>query len=89
MNSNEFVHWLKGFIDACGVDLSVTQLNKIKDKLEETSEVYCPQQITPSQPYSPPWTIGDQPYDPNKIWYTSSTGTSSPSFGTDSEEYKN
>jgi hypothetical protein len=89
MNSNEFVHWLKGFIDACGVDLSVTQLNKIKDKLEETSEVYCPQQTTPSQPYSPPWTIGDQPIDPYRIWYTSSTGESSPSFGTDSEEYKN
>lgn len=87
MNSNEFVNWLKGFVDACGPDLSVVQLNKIKEKLEEVYEVNCPQTTLPTQPYSPPWTIGDQPYDPNKIWYTSATGT--PSFGTDSEEYNN
>jgi hypothetical protein len=89
MDSNEFVSWLRGFIDASGVDLSVTQLNKVKEKLEDVREVYCPQQIQPTQPYSPPWTIGDQPHDPNnpyKIWYTTSTGVN-PSLGVDPEEY--
>jgi len=85
MNSNEFVNWLKGFVDACGVDLSVTQLNKIKDKLEETYDVNCPQQTQPTLPYSPPWSIGDQPYDPNRIWYT--TSTAGPSFSSDPEDY--
>jgi hypothetical protein len=88
MNSNEFVNWLKGFIDGCDSELNETQLSKIKDKLDQVYDVKCPQQIqpvTPSWPYVPP--IGDQPYDPNRIWYTSSTGAP-PSFGSDSEEYK-
>lgn len=81
MNSNEFVNWLKGFVDACGMDLSVTQLNKVKEKLEDVTEVNCPQHVQPPLPYSPPWTIGDQPNDPNKIWFTTTTDT--PTFTTD------
>ena len=30
MNSNEFVNWLKGFVDACGEELNGEQLNKVK-----------------------------------------------------------
>ena len=86
MNSNDFVQWLKGYFDACEDNLSTKQLEKVKQKLRETYDVNCPQQIQPSQPYSPPWTIGDQPYDPNKIWYTS---TSNPSFSNDVGEYNN
>lgn len=86
MNSNEFVNWLKGFVDACGPDLSVTQLNKVKEKLEDVYEVNCPPTVQPHHPYVPP--IGDQPHDPNKIWFTTSTGTP-PSFSSDSNEYNN
>ena len=89
MNSNEFVNWLKGFIDGCESQLNETQLSKIKDKLDDVYDVNCPQQIQPvtlSWPYVPP--IGDQPYNPNKIWFTSTTTGTPPSFGSDSEEYK-
>lgn len=86
MNSNEFVQWLKGFVDASGEDLTSSQLNKIKDKLEDTYEVNCPPTVQPSLPYSPPWTIGDQPFDPNRIWYTTSTNTT-PSIGETPNEY--
>lgn len=79
MNSNEFVNWLRGFVDACGTDLSVTQLNKVKEKLEDVYDVNCPQQIQPSKPYTQPGTwIPDTPYDPRKIWFTTSTGNPHP-----------
>ena len=50
MNSNEFVHWLKGFIDGCESQLNETQLSKIKDKLDDVYDVNCHQQIQPVTP---------------------------------------
>lgn len=79
MNSNDFINWLRGYLSACGPSLNMDQMAKLKETLKGVSEVNCPQQIqpvTPSYPYVPP--IGDQPYNPNKIWFTSSTGTSHP-----------
>jgi len=85
MNSNEFVTWLKGFVEACGTSLSVTQLSTVKNKLEDVREVKC--NDIPIAPYTPP-TIGDNPYsDPNRIWCTTSTGA--PSFSKDVSEYYN
>lgn len=88
MNSNEFVHWLKGYFDACEDNLSTTQLEKVKQKLGETYDVNCPQHTQPSLPYSPPWTIGDEPYNPHKIWYTTST-SGAPSIGETPNDYNN
>jgi hypothetical protein len=83
MDSNEFVTWLKGFVEACGTSLSVTQLTTVKNKLKSVREVKC--NNFPTTPYTPP-TIGDNPYpDPNRIWYTTTTGY--PSFSTDETEY--
>jgi len=90
MNSNEFVNWLKGYLDGCDDKLTKSQVNKLKETLVDVYEINCPQQIQPITPsistvYVPP--IGDQPYGPPQIWYTTNTGTP-PSFGGDSEEYK-
>ena len=81
MDSNNFISWLRGFLDASESDtLSSTQTNIIKEKLLQTFEVRCGgiSSPPPVNPYSPPWVIGDQPYDPNKIWYTNYT--TSPPF---------
>ena len=86
MDSNEFVTWLRGFVEACGTDLSVTQLTTVKDKLSDVQEVKCDNfQRTP---YTLPPTIGDNPYsDPNRIWCSTSTGI--PSFSKDVGEFYN
>ena len=39
MDSNEFVIWLRGFVEASGTELSVTQLSTVKNKLETVTEV--------------------------------------------------
>ena len=41
MNSNEFVTWLKGFVEYVEPALSVTQLSTVKNKLEDVREVKC------------------------------------------------
>ena len=86
MTETEFVQWLRGFVEACGTDLSVTQLTTVKDKLSDVQEVKCDNfQRTP---YTPPPTIGDNPYsDPNRIWCSTSTGI--PSFSKDVGEFYN
>lgn len=88
MNSNEFVSWLKGYIDGCGPELTQEQVEHIKMMLANVFRVDCPQQINPTLPYSPPWTIGDEPYNPHKIWYTTSTGTN-PSVSENPSDYNN
>lgn len=75
MDSNEFVIWLKGFVEASGTDLSVTQLSTVKNKLETVTEVECDPLIPPT--YSPPIispTIPDEPHYPHKIWCSDNTG---------------
>jgi hypothetical protein len=78
MNSNDFINWLKGYLSACGPSLSMDQMAKLKETLKNVSEVSCPQQVN-NFPYNPPGTWGTGvPLDPNKIWFTSSTGTPHP-----------
>lgn len=74
MNSNDFVSWLKGFVEACGEDLNVEQLTKVKETLNDVTEVRCLERIQPQpiQPYpSYPWqpTTG-----PPEIWCSNDTG---------------
>ena len=53
MNSNEFVSWLRGFVDACDEKLNEEQLSKIKSSLEEVTEVICMERVRPFIPQSP------------------------------------
>ena len=78
MNSNDFINWLRGYLSACGPSLSMDQMAKLKETLKGVSEINCPQQVN-KLPYNPPGTwIPDTPYDPRKIWFTTSTGTPHP-----------
>lgn len=78
MNSNDFINWLSGYLSACGPYLSIDQMAKLKETLKSVSEVNCPKQMN-NLPYNPPGTWGTgTPYDPNKIWFTTSTGTPHP-----------
>tara|TARA_Y100000385_G_scaffold187008_1_gene193291 strand:- start:58 stop:306 length:249 start_codon:yes stop_codon:yes gene_type:complete len=76
MDSNEFVIWLRGFVEASGTELSVTQLSTVKNKLETVTEVECGYSnplIPPT--YSPPTISPNTPFDtPNKIWCSTNTG---------------
>jgi hypothetical protein len=75
MNSNEFVNWLKGFVDACGEELSGEQLSKVKSSLENVSEVKCMERIQPSLPYPPNPYIVPQPHTGiPEIWCRTHTG---------------
>lgn len=81
MNSNDFINWLRGYLSACGPSLNMDQTAKLKETLKGVNEVNCRQTmpIQPSLPYNPPGTWGTgTPYDPNKIWFTTSTGESHP-----------
>ena len=51
MDSNEFVIWLRGFVEASGTELSVTQLSTVKNKLKTVREVECGY----SNPLIPPY----------------------------------
>ena len=74
MNSNEFVSWLKGFVDACGEDLNKEQLIKVKTSLEDVTEVRCHERTQPTLPLPP----NPYPYQPNtgtpEIWCSTNTG---------------
>jgi hypothetical protein len=76
MDSNEFVIWLKGFVEASGTELSVTQLSTVKNKLETVTEVECGYSnplIPPT--YTPPTISPNTPFDtPDKIWCSDNTG---------------
>lgn len=76
MDSNEFVIWLRGFVEASGTELSVTQLSTVKNKLKTVREVECGYSnplIPPT--YSPPINPPITPFDtPDKIWCSTNTG---------------
>ena len=76
MDSNEFVIWLRGFVEASGTELSVTQLSTVKNKLETVTEVECGYNnpLIPTT-YSPPTISPNTHFDtPDKIWCSTNTG---------------
>ena len=75
MNSNEFVSWLKGFVDACGEDLNKEQLTKVKTSLEDVTEVRCLERVQPSLPITPyPYPSHPNTGTPPEIWCSTNTG---------------
>ncbi len=73
MNSNEFVSWLKGFVDASGEDLNVEQLSKVKEKLNDVTEVRCLERVQP-QPQLPSYPWQPDTGSPPEIWCSDHTG---------------
>ena len=74
MNSNEFVNWLKGFVDACGDDLSVEQTNKVKEKLNDVTLVRCLERVQPQLPPNLPYPWQPDTGSPPNIWCSDNTG---------------